>query len=298
MQQNNLQAARGCQAAAQSAGEAGGERVSAAVAVNGRLTPGSRNSRKMVGSWMEERRMGLGVSTFLESNGGGTNGLQISQVILDEAFFDGILNGKLNTSVFGGSASLEYLIVIYRILLTHRGCPLHKFVLRFPEWIVKDTDVVYDWIWGATLHYDFIPPKNDLTQLEQLKHLHLVEAPLNLSTTLSFINRWLFDTSPRLEQLYVEVAVDNDRDVADEFGIDGSCILKSLKNVQIVNVSGLKNELQLIKLILSSSPMLREMRIEFETKLVAAEDRYRFSKESSKYTRSSPHDKVIFQEKN
>lgn len=71
--------------------------------------------------------------------------------------------------------------------------------------------------------------------------------------------------------------------------INGSYTLPRLTNVQLIGISGLSNELQLIKFLLACSISLEEVTIELSMSMSGA---ISFLKESMRYPRASPNAKI------
>ncbi|KMS94610.1 hypothetical protein BVRB_017030, partial [Beta vulgaris subsp. vulgaris] len=151
-------------------------------------------------------------------------------------------------------------------------------------------------IWGAMKWSEFRSPRKFPKGLDRLQSLKLVGIPLHCHFSISLL-LCLFMSSPPLERLYIEAS--QHEKVSDEqpIQIDNTCILPCLRNIQLVGISGLHCQVQLIKFLLACSPALEEMSIELNVGMGGAQEKFHFVTELLRYRRASPTAEVIIKTK-
>uniref|UniRef100_A0A803L7G0 F-box/LRR-repeat protein 15/At3g58940/PEG3-like LRR domain-containing protein n=1 Tax=Chenopodium quinoa TaxID=63459 RepID=A0A803L7G0_CHEQI len=73
-----------------------------------------------------------------------------------------------------------------------------------------------------------------------------------------------------------------------------SCIFQCLKTVDLVGITGLSNELKLIRFLLACTPVQDEMTIKLGMEMRGTEKQVNFFKELNQYRRASPNAEMIF----
>ncbi|XP_048500085.2 uncharacterized protein LOC104885243 [Beta vulgaris subsp. vulgaris] len=151
-------------------------------------------------------------------------------------------------------------------------------------------------IWGAMKWSEFRSPRKFPKGLDRLRTLKFIGIPLHCHFSISLL-LCLLMSSPALERLYIEASEREEVSLEQPIQIDDTCILPCLRNIQLVGISGLRCQLQLIKFLLACSSALEEMSIELSMAMGGAQEKIHFVTESLQYCRASPTAKVIIKTK-
>ncbi|KAL2943917.1 hypothetical protein RDABS01_032264 [Bienertia sinuspersici] len=117
-----------------------------------------------------------------------------------------------------------------------------------------------DLFWMLNGHCEVRPPATLANELVQLAHLELIRLPLNCPFAVSAV-LCLFQSSPRLTHLSIRAS--SCRSCSDKpHKMVEECTFPSIKTVKLSWISGLTTELQFIKFLLATTPMLEVMTIE------------------------------------
>ncbi|XP_021774479.1 F-box/FBD/LRR-repeat protein At1g13570-like [Chenopodium quinoa] len=140
---------------------------------------------------------------------------------------------------------------------------------------------------------DFTSPKMFPKFLTRLQALELIDIALNYDSNISLVLCLLL-SSPNLERLRIKAANDEAESDGQLSQFDDTYIFQHLKIIHLVGITGLSNELKLIRFLLACSPVLEKITIELSTKIGGAEEQVNFFKELNQYRRASTNVEMIF----